>query len=203
MKITKISQQLKRPDRYSVFVDEKYSFSLSEGALLNSGIASGRELTANEVNDFKQLSQDDKIYGQALRYIAMRSHTTWEMQQYLERKAAPPALIEQILSKLTDIGLLDDYKYAASFARDRRLLRSSSRRKIIAELKKKRVADGAIEAALGEEGDEERTALVAMIERKRRQTKYQDDTKLMQYLARQGYGYGDIKSALSGSNEDY
>lgn len=137
MKITKISQQVKRTDRYSVFVDDTYTFSLSESALLNSGIASGRELTAAEVEDFKLLSHDDKIYGQALRYIAMRSHTTWEMQSYMERKAAPPALIEQILSKLTDIGLLDDYKYAASFVKDRRLLRSSSRRKITAELKKK------------------------------------------------------------------
>jgi SOS response regulatory protein OraA/RecX len=38
-----------------------------------------------------------------------------------------------------------------------------------------------------------------VIERKRRQTKYQDDTKLMQYLARQGFGYDDIKSALQNS----
>ncbi len=204
MKITKISQQLKRTNRYSVFVDESYSFSLSETALLDSGIASGRELTAAEVDDFKQLSHDDKIYGQALRYIAMRSHTTWEMQSYMERKDAPPALIEQILSKLTDVGLLDDFKYAASFVKDRRLLRSSSRRKITTELRKKRVGDSAIEAAFADsEPSEERTALREMITRKRRQTKYQDNEKLMQYLARQGYGYGDIKTALQTDNEDF
>lgn len=206
MKITKISQQVKRPDRFSVFVDESYSFSLSDGALLDSGIASGQELTAAEVESYKQLSQDDKIYGQALRYIAMRSHTTWEMKSYLERKSAPPALIDQILNKLTDVGLLDDYKYAASFVKDRRLLRSSSRRKITAELMKKRVASGAIDSAFaGSEPNEERTALREMITRKRRQTKYQDNDKLMQYLARQGYGYGDIKSALQSDSdpEDY
>lgn len=203
MKITKISQQLKRPDRYSVFVDEKYTFSLSEGALLESGIASGRELTPQEVENFKQLSHDDKIYGQALRYIAMRSHTTWEMQFYMERKGAPPALIEQILNKLTDVGLLDDYKYAASFVKDRRLLRSSSRRKITAELMKKRVMSGAIEAAFeSSEPNDERLALKEMITRKRRQTKYQDNDKLMQYLARQGYGYGDIKRALQFNDDE-
>lgn len=203
MKITKISQQLKQRDRYSVFVDEKYTFSLSESALLESGIASGRELTAAEVEDFKRLSHDDKIYGQALRYIAMRSHTTWEMQFYMERKGAPPALIEQILNKLTDVGLLDDYKYAASFVKDRRLLRSSSRRKITAELMKKRVLSGAIEAAFADsEPNEERTALRDMITRKRRQTKYQDNDKLMQYLARQGYGYSDIKNALLANGDD-
>jgi len=203
MKITKISQQLKTRDRYSVFVDEKYTFSLSENALLESGIASGRELTAAEVEDFKRLSHDDKIYGQALRYIAMRSHTTWEMQFYMERKGAAPALIEQILNKLTDVGLLDDYKYAASFVKDRRLLRSSSRRKITAELMKKRVLRGAIEAAFADsEPNEEQTALRDMITRKRRQMKYQDNVKLMQYLARQGYGYSDIKSALQANGDE-
>ena len=203
MKITKISQQLTRPDRYSIFVDEKYTFSLSERALLESGIVSGQELTAAEVSSFQQLSHDDKIYGQALRYVAMRSHTAWEMQSYMERKDAPPALIQQILSKLIDVGLVDDYKYAASFVKDRRLLRSSSRRKIIAELKKKRVADAAITSAFDDsEPDEERQALRDMIVRKRRQTKYQDNVKLMQYLARQGYGYGDIKSALAADDND-
>ena len=70
---------------------------------------------------------------------------------------------------------------------------------------KKRVLRGAIEAAFADsEPNEERTALRDMITRKRRQTKYQDNVKLMQYLARQGYGYSDIKSALqANSDEDF
>lgn len=201
MKITKITQQVKRANRYSVYVDDTYSFSLSESALLESGISSGRELTDIELVAFKKLSQDDKIYGQALRYVAMRSHTTWEMQSYMERKGAPPALIEDTVAKLTDLGLLDDLKYAMSFANDRRLLRSSSKRKITADLKAKRVPDSVIREAIGSDPDEERQALDAMIIRKRRQSKYQDDQKLMQYLARQGYGYTDIKRALIGNDE--
>lgn len=203
MKITKISQQLKRRDRYSVYVDDSYSFSLSEGALLESGIASGKELDHQELDEYKQLSQDDKVYGQALRYVAMRTHTEWEMRQYMERKGAPQDLVDQIVGKLTSLGLIDDFKYAESFARDRRLLRSSSKRKIMFELKRKRVSESAIVAALGSNPDDETTALSDMIIRKRRQSKYQDDTKLMQYLARQGYGYGDIKSALSGEPVDW
>jgi SOS response regulatory protein OraA/RecX len=47
-----------------------------------------------------------------------------------------------------------------------------------------------------DEGDEH-NALREIIERKRKQTKYQDDLKLMQYLARQGFNYDDIKSELN------
>lgn len=197
MKITSIKQQVKRTDRYSIFVEGKYSFSLSENALLSSKLASGQELSKEEVREFKKISNEDKLYHQTLRYVAMRPRSRWEVEFYLDRKkGASPALIETILNKLSNIGLIDDVKIAKAFVADRRLLRPTSRRKMFAELKKKRVADEIIEQALGSEADDEQTALQEMIERKRRQTKYQDDLKLMQYLARQGFGYDDIKHAL-------
>ena len=196
MKITNIKQQGKRAGRYSVFVDGEYSFSLSESALLESKINSGHELTAQQVSDFKQLSADDKIYNQTLRYIALRPRTKWEIEVYLKRKDASPTLLESTLNKLSNVGLLDDKKYAQSFVNDRRLLRPSSRRKIVNDLRKKHIPSGIIEEVVGSESEDEQSALKSIIERKRQQTKYQDDLKLMQYLARQGFNYGDIKDAL-------
>jgi len=197
MKITKIVQQVKRADRYSIFVDDKYSFSLSESALLESKLHSGQELSREQVGEYKQLSADDKIYNRALRYVAMRSRTRWEIETYLERKGASPALSEQIVNKLTKLHLLNDEKFAQAFVADRRLLRPTSRRKLIAELRKKHVANDVIEQAVGTEKEDERTALVEIVKRKRKQAKYQDDLKLMQYLARQGFNYDDIKNTLN------
>jgi regulatory protein len=203
MKITSIKQQLKLHNRYSVYVEEAYSFSLSETALMDSKLHSGLELTPEQIEDYKKLSQDDKLYTRALRYVAMRQRTAWEISFYMDRKGADPSLSETILNKLSDLGLIDDEKYARAFVNDRQLLRPTSRRKIIMELKKKRVASDIIERVLADkEGGNDQAALAEVVVRKRRQTKYQDDTKLMQYLARQGFGYGDIKAALS-HEEDY
>jgi regulatory protein len=196
MKITSIKQQAKRTDRCSIFVDGKYAFSLSETALLESKLARGQELTKGEVGEYKKLSNDDKLYNRTLRYVALRPRSRWEIEVYLERKQASPALIERILNKLSIIGLIDDFKLAGAFVNDRRLLRPTSRRKLTAELRKKRIAEEIIQKALGEEPTDEQTALRAVIKTKRRQAKYQDDLKLMQYLARQGFNYGDIKAAL-------
>jgi regulatory protein len=197
MKITSIKQQVRRVDRYSIFVEGKYAFSLSEVALLESKLASGQELTKQQLKEYKQLSNDDKLYNQALRWVAMRPRSRWEIEFYLVRKKeASPALTEIILNKLSNIGLIDDAKLARAFVNDRRLLRPASRRKLIMELRKKRIADEIIEEAVGTDRDDEQAALHDVIERKRRQTKYQDDLKLMQYLARQGFNYDDIKSAL-------
>jgi regulatory protein len=198
MKITSIKQQTKRADRYSIFVEGKYEFSLSEVALLDSKLASGQELTKQQVSDYKKLSADDKLYNQTLRYVAMRPRSRWEIEFYLEyKKHASPPLAEDILNKLTNIGLIDDDKLARSMVNDRRLLRPTSRRKMMAELRKKRISDDIIEQAIGTERENEQAALRSVIESKRRQTKYLDDMKLMQYLARQGFNYDDIKNALN------
>jgi regulatory protein len=197
MKITSIKQQVKRLDRYSIFVERKYAFSLSESALLESKLASGQELSEQQVKEYKKLSEDDKLYNQTLRYVALRPRSRWEIEFYLEKKKkASPPRVEHILNKLSNIDLINDEQLARAMVHDRQLFRPASRRKITAELRKKRIADEIIEKVLQDEPAGDRAALLAVIERKRRQSKYQDDTKLMQYLARQGFGYDDIKHAL-------
>lgn len=197
MKITKITQQVKRTDRYSIFVDEKYAFSLSESALLESKLASGQELTREQVGEYKKLSADDKLYNQALRYAAMRPRSTWEMDQYLKRKNATSPLSQSILNKLSNIGLLSDEMFARAWVANRRLLKPISLRRLTQELRAKRVPDEIIEQVLQEDDTDELSTLRELVMRKRKQVKYQDNLKLMQYLARQGFSYDDIKQVLS------
>jgi regulatory protein len=202
VKITAIRQQEKRKDRYSVYVDEKYAFSLSEGALLETKLASGQELTGEQVEVYKQLSAEDKVYSNALRYAAMRRRSRWEMESYLQRKDASPALAQQILSKLSDLGFIDDLAFAQAWVENRHLLRPTSQRKLQQELRAKRVPADIVDKVLREDETPDRDELRAMVARKRRQSKYQDNDKLMQYLARQGFGYEDIKTVLAELRDD-
>lgn len=198
MKITKITQQVKHKDRYSIYVDDEYSFSLSDNALLTSGLVKGAELTGQQLKEYQQLSQDDKVYERTLRYVALRPRSVWEVEFYLKRKDASEPQIKQIVDKLLQYGYLDDYKFAEAFTYDRRLIRSASTRKIKLELQKKHVASDIIDRVLTEDETDEPDMLRALIIRKRQQSRYRDDQlKLMQYLARQGFGYGEIKTALA------
>jgi len=198
MKITKIVQQEKQKDRYSIFVDGKYEFSLSENALLQSKLATGQELDGQQLKTWKQESADDKVISSALRYAAMRLRSTWEMEQYLKRKDASPALVEKILSKLSNIRLLDDGVFAKAWVSNRRLLRPTSKRKLQQELRAKHISQEVINITLSEdEAVDEQATLRQLIAKKRGLSKYKaDPQKLMQYLARQGFNYDDIKAAL-------
>jgi len=197
MKITAITQQEKLKSRYSIYVDGKYAFSLSDTALLDSKLVVGQELTKDEVGKFKELSKEDKLYGQILRYTALRLRSRWELEVYMQRKDIPLPLQQQLLNKLSNLGILDDYKFAESWVRNRRLLKSSSRRRLSLELRQKHIPDEIIQQVLAEDETDEQAMLRELIARKRKQAKYQDDTKLMQYLARQGFSYNDIKFVLN------
>lgn len=201
MILTAIKQQEKLKGRYSVFVDGKYSFSLSDTALLDARLTQGMELTGEELKSYKQLSLDDKVYGNALRYAAMRLRSRWELESYLQRKQASPDLAMQIMDKLKGIGMINDLAFAQSWVENRHLLRPTSKRKLQQELQTKRVPGEIIQQVLHADEITDQESLTDIIQRKRRQSKYQDDLKLMQYLARQGYGYSDIKTALAESQD--
>jgi regulatory protein len=202
MKITAIKTQVKRAGRYSIFVNGQYVFSLSADGLLDSKITVGLEVTDQQIGDFQRLSDQDKIYDKVLNYLAIRPRSEWEIETYLQRKKVSPTLLVSILSKLSNKQLINDLRFAEAFVNDRRLLRPTSRRKLILELRKKRVADNLIQQVVGNEPDVEQSALAGIVERKRKQSRYQDDLKLMQYLARQGFNYGDIKQAISNKQLD-
>lgn len=197
MKITAIRQQVKRSDRYSVYVDEKYAFSLSKAGLIESRLASGKELDASQLAELKKAAGIDKAYGNALRYVAMRPHSEWELAMYFKRKAVDDDVAKLIAERLRGVGLLDDRAFARSWVTSRRLLKATSKRKLVAELKQKHVAESIITEALTEDDTDERQTLRDLVERKRQQTRYRTEPlKLMQYLARQGYQYDDIKAVL-------
>ncbi|HET7302864.1 MAG TPA: RecX family transcriptional regulator [Candidatus Saccharimonadales bacterium] len=195
MRVTAISRQVKRQDRYSVYLDEKFAFGLSESGLLKSGLYVGKELSQEEAADLAAHVQTDKALTAAINYLSYRSRSEWEMHDYLRRrKEIAPEVVDDVVAHLSDQGLLNDAQFAHNWVANRRLLKPTSNRKLRQELMQKHINDSHITAALEEDADEEQ-ALRAMIVKKR--SKYPDQAKLMQYLARQGFGYDAIKNALA------
>jgi len=194
MKITQIKQQVKRADRYSIFVDGTYAFSLSESGLLTMGLASGQELDKAQLGELKKASGADKAYGNALRYVAMRPRSEWEMRTYLQRKQVDEPVAQDIVDRLKRVQLLDDRAFANAWLANRRQLKQVSKRRLRLELAQKHVPEQIITEVLQNDETDDRTTLRQLVDKKR--ARYPDRNKFMQYLARQGFGYDDIKSVL-------
>lgn len=197
MKITSIKQQVKRTNRYSIYVDSKYLASLSEGELLKSGLRSGQELDDIALQELKNRASLDKAYMRSLDLISRRMRSEWEIKDYLKRKGYSVEAQAAVARRLNQSRLLDDKKFAEQWVSTRRMLKLSSRRKLAMELRQKHIAADIISDVFGEEEQDDRQVLRDLVELKRRQPKYQNNLKLMQYLSRQGFSYQDIKAALA------
>lgn len=203
MKITAIKTQVKNDNRASIFLDEKYSFSLTLDQLLNEGLKKYNELNEAQVKNLKKLSDEGKLKQRALEWLMGRPHSTREFRDYLYRKKAEKDLISAWVEEFTDKKYLDDASFARWFAENRRRKNKSSRA-IRAELMTKGVPSSTIQSIVTElenedDGDKktEQEALLELVNKLRNRTRYQDEQKLKQYLVSKGFRYEDIKSALT------
>lgn len=197
MTITAIRQQQRAKGRYSIYVDERYGFSLSADALLAEKVTVGQAIDMQQLKAYKRLSSEDKAYMLAISYVVRRQRSRGELADYFQRKGYDDKLRRHIMSKLERINLVDDERFAEAWVRNRRIQKPVSKRRLQQELRQKRIADETIERVLVEDEADERTVLRELIACRRKQSKYQDNVKLMQYLARQGFSYDDIKTALA------
>lgn len=198
MKVTKIEAQVKSKGRYSIFIDNKFAFGISELGLIDSGLRVGAELAAAELESLKDEAKNDKLYNQLLSLIMRRPRSRWELEDYLKKKSVDEQAANELVDRLKEKGFVDDFGFAKRWVENRRLLKPTSRRKLEFELRQKRVSDNLIKQVLAEDETQDIDTLKEEVARKRRQTRYADETKLMRYLAGRGYRYDDIKRALSG-----
>jgi regulatory protein len=196
MKITAIKAQVKNPERVSIYVDEKYAFSLNHAQLLDLKVRIGLEIDDAQLAGLKKASELGKAYERALNYAMIRPRSVKELHDYCRRKKWAPEDCQTIIDKLVARRYVDDRNFARAWVESRAMANKTSQRKLRLELKQKGITDDIIAEALENARYDEGTALRALIAKKRRLARYQDDQKLMQFLARQGFGFDDIKQAL-------
>ncbi|HTJ73619.1 MAG TPA: RecX family transcriptional regulator, partial [Verrucomicrobiae bacterium] len=208
MKITAITAQQKNNNRVNIMVDAVYRFSLDIFQISELGIRVGKEYTEQELVELETESQFGKLYGRALEYCMMRPHSAKEVRDYLYRKTRDlrtktgeikkgisPEVTARVFDRLEEKGYVDDQKFARFWIENRNLTKGTSLRKLTAELRSKGVAQSIIEKFLNDSERSDEDELKKIIAKK--QKRYPDQQKLMQYLARQGFQYDDIKQALS------
>lgn len=213
MRVTDISLQMKNKDRVNVSVDSTYRFSLDIFQVGELGIRVGNEYTEQELIDLETESQFGKLYGRALEYTMLRPHSVKEIRDYLwrktrttrlrkqqtgeiiERHGVSQAVADRVYERLLEKGYLNDDNFARWWVESRNQTKGTSARKLQAELQAKGVDRSIINMALEGSLRNDQTEIRKVIAKKH--NKYQDQQKLIQYLARQGFSYDAIKQALS------
>lgn len=194
MRITDIKQQVKRSDRYSVYIDNKYTCSFSPSELLRLGLRINQELSETDLEALKNDAIQDKAYDRAINLLSRRARSEWELRDYLKRKDYPTEVTDHTIERLQERGYVDDLDFAQRWIDNRRLLKPTSKRRLIQELRQKHIASDVIDLVLESDDADEKDVLRELVARKH--NRYPNQLKFMRYLAGQGYNYDDIKSVL-------
>lgn len=196
MVITKISEQIKQPNRVNIFLDGAYSFSLTISQLLDEKLKVGIEVDRQEEKRLKKLSEDGKLWARTLEWLLLRPRSSKELHDYLKRKGLEEEQITQWLFDFQNLGYQNDTKFSAWWVEQRQnKLRSNAY--IQQELRQKGIATDLINQSLQNSESSQTQLLKELIHKKRQSIRYQDTKKLTEYLLRQGYRYSDISDALA------
>lgn len=192
MRISKVSPAVKTAGRYNIYVDGKYSFSLDELQLVQNGLHSGLEISEAQLEQLKSESDFGKNYIRAVDLISRRLRSEREIRDYAFRKQWTKSNTERVVERLKARGYLNDRRFAELFFSNRHQSGRYSLKRIRLDLVKKGISSDIIDDLCRANGDS--AALLKLINK--RINKYDDENKLIAYLARNGFRYDDIKAAL-------
>lgn len=136
----------------------------------------------------------------ALRLLANREHSRYELQQKLQQRCTCEAkVIAPLLDKLQEMGYLDDARYAAVFIRSG-VARGRGKQRIVYELHQQGISDTLIAQALAA-ADVDWFALA----REQREKKfgreipvdYKERARQARFLAGRGFATDSIQAAFN------
>jgi regulatory protein len=129
----------------------------------------------------RQLDTESELYDIAVRALMRRAHSVHEMKKKLERRSDNKLLVQLVMARLKENGMIDDARYAKQFARQRTETRKQGKFRIARDLRGRGIPDRHIEAALTEAAQNtDETAMVRQrIERKLRSFRGEIDEKKM------------------------
>ena len=198
----KLTYKKGKQDKIHISVDGEYSFTVDETYFLSMGIYNGKEVDCEELEEIKQTVNVRRAYNYAVSLLSRRDHSEKELMTKLTQKGYSQGA-EEAIAKLRDSGYVSDERFARLYVRELQTFKRYGKRRIEQELYRKGIDREIIREVL-EETDFDEDELVSLVERK--YGRYLDDekgvAKAINGLLRMGYGYGEIRNALSRIKEN-
>lgn len=203
-RITSIRAQTKAPDRVSVFIDGEFGFGIHRDVLLEFELARGVELTVEKQVEIVDRDAYFRARAVAVRYLSYRERSAAEIRRRLRRDDYPSVVIEDVVHYLEESGFVDDRKYALNYTEGRFRSRGYGPIRIRADLRRRGVNRGAIDAAI----DQVYSARDEVLEKAREmgskrwaQLDRESDPlkrkkKVYDYLGRRGYAFDVVRRVV-------
>ena len=138
---------------------------------------------------------EDAARAICLRLLTAGPRTRAQLATALRKRKIPDEVAESVLSRFTEVGLIDDAAFARAWVESRHHGRGLARRALSAELRQRGIPDGAVRSAVGLLGPQDELATARRLVAKRLPASRGKPMptrarQLMGMLARKGYSAG-------------
>ena len=187
----------------------KYKLELSDGSkivtydeiIIKNMLFNGKELNNKLLSEISMRNSYYEIYYKIVKMISSKWRSEKEIIDFLNKNEIEEKLQDEVLDKLRKENLINDFRYALSYANDAVSLKKNGPLKIIDDLKKLRIKDSIIDEVMSKIDYElVNENLINIIVKKNKLNKtnslYQLKMKLKGELTRLGYAEEDINRNL-------
>ena len=193
----KLTAQAGKKDKIHILIDGVYQTTVDALYFSTCGFRDGAELTQEQAAAFLRDAHFRRAFNKGASLLSYQDRTRRQLLERLEPDFGAEAAAAAV-DRLEELRLVDDARYAETFANELLRRKKMSPRRIRQELLSRGIdretADEAVDAL---EFDGE-SVLLDLLETKYR-GKYVDEKgyrRTVAALQRLGYGYGDIRAAM-------
>ncbi len=181
----------------------RVKFSEYNDVLLDLDIANevplkaGTHISEEKILELKDISDYERAKSRALWYLDRSSRTEKGLYDKLITAGFEPKSCARVISRLKELGLIDDEKYAGRYA-ERLLEQGSSKREVYAKLTLKGISRDLAKQTLDLFESDEKQNIREVINKKyiNKMTDKEGVGKVYAALIRKGFSYNDVGDVL-------
>ena len=199
--ITKITRQKNNPERYNIYIEEKYAFAVDESILIKYQLSKDKLLEDWERDEIIFDDEVRKAFNKALHFLSFRMRSEHEVRKKLLDAEYGEAVVLEAIQKLHHLGFLNDESFSKALLETQKKTGKKGPRAIQQELKKKGIEKSLQQDVLDTYTEEDQTEIAqSLAEKTARQnsakTPMQIKQKIQDTLLRKGYSYAIISKVI-------
>jgi len=212
VKITDVSPQKKKSQRFNIFVDGEFAFGISAELVFERKVKVGAEISEKQMGDLIAADQVERLLNKVLNFLSFRPRSEREVRNHLIRKGKLAEVksdqekiqhtqsVDKVINKLKKLNQINDDEFAIWWVRQRRDFRPVSDVFMKRELLAKGIDKEIIDKHLTKDPEFQTEIALKAAQKKiksyRNLEKREVKTKLSQFLARRGFEWELVKKTV-------
>lgn len=197
MIVTKVEPLTKA--KFKIEIDGQLGFVLYKGELSRYHIKEAEELPETTFTEIQEEVIVKRAKLRAMHLLTDMDRTESQLRTKLEQGLYTAAVIDKAVAYVKSFGYIDDEGYAMRFVQSKK--DSKSKKEIFAGLSRKGMPKEVVEHALEEYygSEDSKEAIQQLLKKKRydpQAATEQEMHKIIGFLMRKGFNYGDIRQVI-------